>query len=431
MLYVDDTWFDSDYFASCFSLFAGHPVLGQCQGKCFTVRLSDPAFWIALCLYLKTHGGSVFPLPPDTPLDAARSRAARSGSTHLIFGDEGQAALESIQALDIHTTNAPSSEPSLLQMSSGTTGEPKCLARSWANIDAEITSYVKHFAAGNLLTPVVACPVNHSYGLISGVLVALQRGLSPIIISNLNPKYILRRLRSERAPILYSSPTLLAAITMLAKEDEPIFAVMTSGTLMPEKWFNGIRAKVRHLHQQYGCSEAGCIALGEDITVPGELGAPLPHVEVIAGRDATDPREVLVKVPGRDLIQTRDLGYLHNGKLHFVSRMDDTINVAGLNVYPTEVEDVVLQMPDVRDAIVFKRSHSFGNDQVCLQFVSNTTLPHHQVREWCVQRLSAHQVPMNIEQVTAIPRMPNGKVSRKSIATTVQATGPATQRGAS
>jgi acyl-coenzyme A synthetase/AMP-(fatty) acid ligase len=416
MLYVDDTLFAADYFDRCNARFSKHPVLASCSGKCFTVRLRDPAFWLALCLYIKAHGGSVFPLSPDTPLAAARRRAELSGSHYLLFGERGEDAVESLEPVAANPHALASFSPSLIQMSSGTTGEPKCIARSWDSIDTEIASYAKHFDVADAMTPVVACPVSHSYGLICGVLVALHRGLAPIVIENFNPKYVLRKLREVHTPILYSSPTLLATITMLAKPDEPIHAVMTSGTLLPRKWFESMRSKVRHVHQQYGCSEAGCIALGQDITAPNELGVPLPHVEILTGIAATDPKEILVHLPGGKIVETRDLGYMSQGRLHFVSRLDDMINVSGLNVYPSEVEEVVLQMPDVRDAVVFKSGHSFGSDQVCLYFVAETLIPHQNVREWCAHHLSAHQVPMSITQVPEIPKLPNGKVSRKALA---------------
>ena len=418
MLYVDDNYFDQQYIERCFALFDQHPVIGQCRGKCLTVCLSDIAFWIALCLYVKQNAGSVFPLSVDTPLEAARCRAERSGSDYLLFGADGEAALGSIEVLDTTQPGTGARVPALIQMSSGTTGEPKYITRSWASIDTEIESYVRHFSVANDMTPIVACPVNHSYGLICGVLVALKRGVTPVIIKNLNPKYILRKLNESVSPLLYSSPTLVTAITMLAKEDKPIFAVMTSGTQMQQAWFEGVRKKVRHLHQQYGCSEAGCITLGQDITVANQLGTPLPHVELIAGSSATEPKEVLVKLPGGHMIETRDLGYLQSGNLYFVSRLDDMINVAGLNVYPSEVEEVVLQMPEVTDAVVFKRAQGLGNDQVCLHFVAAFTLPHQQIREWCAERLARHQVPMNIVQVETIAKLPNGKVSRKALAET-------------
>lgn len=422
MLYVDNEHFDPSDFERYFSLFDRHPILGKLANKSVAVRLSDPVFWLALCLYAQRSGGTVFPLPADTPLEAARRRAERSGCDALLFGESGEAALGQVEEIraSVEAQSSGSSsaarEPGLIQMSSGTTGEPKYIRRSWSNIAAEIKSYVRHFDEANEMTPIVACPINHSYGLICGVLVALERGVQPIVVRNLNPKSILRQLSEVERPLLYSSPTLIATLTMLTREESPLFAVMTSGTLMQKAWFEGVRKKVRHLYQQYGCSEAGCISLAREIQSPSEIGVPLPHLTVSAGSSADAPGEILVELPEGKTVATRDLGYLEAGELYFVSRLDDMINVSGLNVYPSEVEEIVLALPGVTDAVVYKRSHGFGQDQVCLQFVAGEELSHQRVRAWCAERLASHQVPMSIAQVETIPRLPNGKVSRRALA---------------
>lgn len=416
MLYVDDTYFDHRYFRERFALFEAHPILRRCEDVRLAVRLADTAFWVALCLYVKERGGTVFPLPADTPLDAARRRAERSGCDFLLFGTTGEEALEHIAPVTPlpHAPDAP--RAALIQMSSGTTGEPKYVERSWRSVDAEIESYVEHFPIPTTVTPVIACPVTHSYGLISGVLVGLRRGVAPVVIGNPNPKFILRTLLERETPLLYSSPTLIATLSLLARNDRSLFAVMTSGTTLPQAWFDGARKKFRHVHQQYGCSEAGCVALGVDIGAPNELGVPLPHLEVTAGPRSSDPREIVVRLPDGRNVETRDLGYVEEGALHFVSRLDDMINVSGSNVYPAEVEEVVLELPEITEAVVYKRPHPFGNDQVCLDFVCDHPLSDRHVREWCAQRLAPHQVPMSIRRVTHIPRLPNGKVSRRALA---------------
>lgn len=411
MIHVNDDHFDRSYFERCFARFDQHPVLGRCERERIAVCVNDAALSLALCLYVKERGGSIYPLPSDTPLEAARRRAERSGSTHLLFGDDIDALAAIARSSE---SGVQATEPALIQTSSGTTGEPKYIARSWTSIDTEIASYIRHFDASDS-TPVVACPVNHSYGLISGVLVALQRGLHPVVITNPNPKYILRKLGEHASPLLYSSPTLITTLAMLAQQDKPLFAVMTSGTLLQKSAFETVRNKVRHLHQQYGCSEAGCVTLGQDIGAASELGAPLPHLELIAGSSAAEPSEIVVNVAGKTL-ETRDLGYVEHGALHFVARLDDMINVSGLNVYPSEVEEAVLEMPGVTDAVVFKRSHGFGNDQVCLDFVCERSLAQREVRAWCAQKLASYQVPMSITQVASIPKLPNGKISRRALA---------------
>ncbi|RBP48186.1 fatty-acyl-CoA synthase [Roseimicrobium gellanilyticum] len=413
MIYVDDQAYDRGYFEKRFAQFDAHPVLSRCTGRRLAVCLQDTALWIALCLYVKEEGGTVFPLPIDTPLEGARRRAERSGCEVLIVAsDDGELGVEEANSIKAR----PDIPDGLIQTSSGTTGEPKFIERTWASIDTEIESYVSHFPDANAWTPIVACPVTHSYGLICGVLVALRRGQQPVIVRNFNPKYILRKLRETPTSILYSSPAMIATLAMLVKQEEPLWAVMTSGTVLQKATFESLGKKVRHLYQQYGCSEAGCLSLGTGLLAAIDQGKPLPHVTITAGANTAEPADIIVTLPDGRKVETRDLGYFENGRLYFVSRLDEMINVAGFNVYPGEVEEVILAMPGIRDAVVFKKSRGFGGDQVCLHFVSDEEISADAVRDFCAGRLAAHQIPMNIARVEAIPRLPNGKISRKALA---------------
>lgn len=414
MIFLNDEHFDKNYFEQCYKTFKQHDVLGSCQGKRITVCISDAALWIALCLYARDYGISVFPLPAGTPEEALRRRAKLSGSHYQVMADSMETLLSNIEKISDHQDDA---EPVLVQMSSGTTGEPKCINRTWVSIDIELQNYITHFTSLATMTAVVACPVNHSYGLICGILASIKRGSQPVVITNLNPKYILNKVRETASAILYSSPALITTITMMVKADQPIHAIMTSGTLMQATWLEQAASKCEKLYQQYGCSEVGCIALGGDIRSIHDQGVPLPHLIVQSGSSPDEPREIVVTTENNLTVCTRDLGYLDaNNRLHFISRIDEMINVAGLNVYPAEVEEVVMGMPAVCDAVVFKKSHAFGNDQVCLQFVAEQNIADEDIRTWCSQYLNKYQVPIQISQVEKIDRLPNGKVSRKALA---------------
>lgn len=416
MLYVDDVHFDKSYFERLFSRFDRHPVISRCHSERLAVRVAEPAFWIALCLYIKDRGGWVLPLPSDTPIDAARRRAKRNACGYLLFGIIGEDALQTIERVE-GANDAPTAgaTPALLQMSSGTTGQPKSIERSWSSIDTEVESYVRHFPAADDWTPVVAAPVTHSYGLISGVLSSFRRGKQPRIIQNLNPKYVLRKLSEAPTSLLFSSPTFIATLCLLVPDGAPLFAVMTSGSAMQNASFDRIRARIRHLLQQYGCSEAGCLTLSEDIASPSELGTALPHVSLKSGASEATPSEIIASLSPNATIATGDLGYYDDGKLHFVARLDDMINVSGFNVYPAEVEEVILEMPSVTDAVVFKQASGLGHEQVALMFVAERQLSEKQIRTWCAPRLTSHQIPSNISQVPHIPKLANGKISRRAL----------------
>ena len=419
MIYLNDEHYDKNYFEQCYQKFNQHDVLGSGQGKRITACISDAAVWIALCLYARDHGISVFPLPAGTPEEALRRRAQLSSSHYQVMAASMAELLTNIEKISDHEDDV---EPVLVQMSSGTTGEPKCINRSWLSIDIELQNYIEHFTDLAEMTAVVACPVNHSYGLICGILASIKRGSEPVIITNFNPKYIIKKVRETTTPILYSSPALITTITMMVKADQPIHAIMTSGTLMQATWLEQAANKCEKLYQQYGCSEVGCISLGGDIKSIHDQGMVLPHLTVKSGSSAEEPQEIVVTTEASTkemgiTVSTRDLGYLDaNNRLHFISRIDEMINVSGLNVYPAEVEKVVMDMPNVSDAVVFKKSHAFGNDQVCLQFIAEQEIANEDIRSWCSKYLNKYQVPLQIAQVEKIERLPNGKVSRKALA---------------
>ncbi|WP_041358115.1 IucA/IucC family protein [Methylorubrum extorquens] len=379
------------------------------SGERVAARFRDTAQSLAFILAARRKGASLLPIHPALPDEGARRLAQRAGCHRLFLdGLEGE-------TLDGAAPPVPG-EGELLQMSSGTTGEPKCIARPWSAVEREVESYVGAFTEPDGMTPVIACPITHSYGLICGLFVGLRRGRVPVIVDTTNPKYLLRRLREIERPVLYTAPAMLHTLARLMPEGETLHAAMVSGTLLPAPWFSAIRGRVTHLFQQYGCSEAGCIAINPDLRRADAIGRPLPHHRVRAGTGAEAPAEIVVKGEG-GAIHTADLGYLTpDGMLIFVARKDDTINVSGLNVYPGEVEDVVMGMPGITDAVAFARPDPFAGERVTLLFSADGPVPPRALQDWCRRWLAGHQVPVEAVQVGAIPREANGKISRRAVA---------------
>nr|WP_029010145.1 AMP-binding protein [Azospirillum halopraeferens] len=379
-------------------------------GVRYAACFSGTIDWLAAFFAMRAAGAAVLPLHPGTPRPAAERLAREAGCRYLLFnGYEPEEVLPESEAV----TDDPGR---LIQLSSGTTGAPKPVARTWAAIGREIATYVTHFRDPEGMTPVIACPVTHSYGLICGLLVGLERGAEPVVLNTGNPKYILKALREVERPLLYASPAVLHALARLLPDGERLHAAMTSGTLLPDPWFARIRTRTRHLFQQYGCSEAGCIAVNPDMGAAAAMGYPLPHHRVRAGGGSEAPDEIVVDGAEGE-VRTRDLGYLRpDGMLMFVSRLDDTINVSGLNVYPKDVEDVVMALPEVTDAVAFRRADPFAGERVALVFTASRTVSPLTVRAWCREHLAAHQQPADVVQADSLPRMANGKISRSRVA---------------
>lgn len=407
MLAINDLTFSRDYFEKRFAELNRLPHLRRSGGERYAVCLQEPERWLALCLFLRQSGASVAPLHPSTPLEGAKRLAKRLRCTQLLFHDEAQSlALED---------GARDDTGVLVQLSSGTTGTPKSIERTWAAVDAEVSSYVDALGSLGECEPLLACPVTHSYGLISGVLSSLRRGVTPVVLTNINPKYLIRRAADRTQALLYASPTLLNVLVRLLPEGANLCTVMTSGAPLRSAWFAELRRRSLRVMQQYGCSEFGCISLNLDTQAAEEVGRPLRYLEVTAGSSKTALEEIRVRAGDR-FVSTKDLGYFNQRGLCFVSRVDDTINVAGINVYPGEVEEVVLDLEGVEEAVVYKRTDAYAGERVCLKFVATRTVDAAEVRRFCAQQLTPFAVPLEVHQVSEIPKLENGKVNRRQLA---------------
>lgn len=380
-------------------------ALYEPQNHRYGIHMSDTAAILTSILYLKEKRAGVYPIHPDTPAETARDMAQRAGCDVLITNDFVQVPLEQ---------TAPVTPGVLVQMTSGTTGAAKVTTRHWSEWEADVEHYAAFFKESADMTPVVACPITHSYGLVSGVLVALSRGHEPIILDGLNPKYILRRLREVENPLLYTSPAMLHTVARFLPLGEKLNAAMTSGTILPESWFSLIRARTTHFFQQYGCSETGCITINPDLQNAYEVGYVLPHLELTAGH-GTEPAPIKVR-NGERFADTGDLGCLgEKGMLTFTTRADDMINVAGLNVYPQDIERCVMALDGVTDAVAFRLEDALAGDRVGLIY-SGAGVDKDALHKHCQMQLAGFQHPTVIEHVTTVPRQANGKISRRQVA---------------
>lgn len=405
MFFVNEQYYTLDDLERKYIEFGNIPYLRDCRNRRLAVCMPDVFPWLALCLFVRKKGGSIVPIHPSVPKDGAIRMARSSGSHFLLF--------ENIDS-PIHLTDEKNDrEGVLVQMSSGTTGAPKSIERSWESVEVELESYVSTLSLDQETTSIVACPVTHSYGMICGVFACIRRGAEPVIVTNMNPKYVLKKLKEHPKHILYGAPALLHTLASLIREGQHLDLVMTSGTRMPSAWLGKVKNVSNRVLQQYGCSEAGCVAIHPDVSDSSEMGYTLPHLKVEAGNEV-DPGEIIIH-DSEKTIHTKDLGYMKNGVLSFLARMDDTINVAGLNVYPQEVEDVLMAEPRIVEAVVYKKVHPLSGEMVCAQYVCSGQVEEQELREWCREYLAPYQVPMEFFLVDAIEKLPNGKISRKKL----------------
>ena len=111
-----------------------------------------------------------------------------------------------------------------------------------------------------------------------------------------------------------------------------------------------------------------------------------------------------------DLLEAAPEGWRITG------RRTDVINIGGRKTSPSEIENVLLSHPSVRDAVVFGLGDNARSEAVCACIVAGEGAQESALRSYCAERLATWQVPRAIFLVDAIPVNARGKVSRAELA---------------
>ena len=179
----------------------------------------------------------------------------------------------------------------------------------------------------------------------------------------------------------------------------------------------------------YGTTEIGVVLVNypgaDDFAVkPGSLGKPIPGLKL-----AVQTRDATACAPGEtgELMfwrrgaweTTKDLArFDEDGYFYHAGRADDVIISAGWTMGAVEIENTLLEHPDVREAAVIGVPDPLRG-QVVKAFVVSERAPGDafvkQLQDFTRQRLSQHEFPRHIEFVDALPRTPAGKVNRKAL----------------
>ena len=409
MLKIDGIRFDAEWLRRLFGEWNGRREFRSCYGKLYAVCLSHPFDVVGFVQFAREQGAGVLLLHESTPFESAAAAARQAGADYLIYGE-----FDRIAEL---AADADGQAPALCQFSSGTTGPPKLIRRSWEEVDREVAAYNERLDAPGA-QPVVCVPVSHSFGLISGVLSASARRAEPHIIRDKNPKFAVRTIRETPRALVYAVPFLHHLYETLGGGRPPGCELVSSGAPLTEALLERLRRGSPRVWQQYGCSEAGCIALGGDPSSPFDVGPPLGHQRLSFLPLAADGPDAglreIVAASGDRVVHTGDIGFADaSGSLSVTGRSDDLINVAGLKVVPSEVESVIARMEGVAEAVVYRTKHSVWGEAVQALVVASPGIREQEIKAWCVRHLPGYKVPGLIRLVGEIPKPPSGKISRK------------------
>jgi len=319
--------------------------------------------------------------------------------------------------------------PAFIRFSSGTTGTSKGVVLSHETLLSRITAANEGLRIGPHDRVLWMLPMAHHFAV--SIVLYLHAGATTVLEHSSMREDILATAEKHAATVIYGSPFHFA---MLAGDRGDFtwpslrLAVATAAAL-PEATARAFDRRFgKPLHQGLGIIEVGLSVLNLDAAreKPTSLGKPLPAYEVELRDD-----EFHVRGPGLldaylapwnpaplddgwfasgDLVR-RDA----DGHLFLMGRKKSVINVAGMKVFPEEVERVLNEHPAVARSRVLGREHpQMGQVPVAEIIPADPAAPPKppELQRHCKAVLSAYKVPMVFKLVDELPLTASGKIKR-------------------
>jgi long-chain acyl-CoA synthetase len=340
---------------------------------------------------------------------------------------------------------------------SGTTGLPKGVMLSNANLATAISEAGQTFRISDDTVSLVAMPLFHIGG--SGwALCAMSRGGRSIILREVDPGLLLSLIASERITEMFLVPAVLMvllATPAIAETDLSSLRHIFYGAspIGEDVLVRAMKTFGCAFCQVYGMTETtGAITAlrPEDHDPDGprrellrSAGQPHPSVElrVIDPDTGTDavlgqvgevwtrspynmagywrkPEETAATVDESGWLRTGDAGYMDtHGYLFLHDRMKDMIVSGGENIYPAEVENVLLFHPAVADAAVIGVPDDKWGETVkaIVVLAPDAVLNPNEIIAHCRQNLAHFKCPTSVEGIDVLPRNPSGKILKREL----------------
>lgn len=340
-----------------------------------------------------------------------------------------------------------------LQYTGGTTGVSKGAMLQHSNVQANVEQCVAWFdpvldRENKRPIMIGALPLYHIFALTACAFFTLRIGGTALLITNPRDlKTFTATLRKRRFTIFVGLNTLFSALADhpdFAKADFSHLSVCIGGGMATK---SVVAAKWKEITgfpiiEGYGLSETSPGATFNSPYIDcftGTIGYPWPSTEVrildTDGQPVAEGEigEIAIKGPQvmrgywnrseetarvfteDGFFRSGDMGLmLPDGQFKLVDRLKELIIVSGFNVYPNEVEDIIIQMPQVKDVAVVGLPDEHSGEAVTAFIIKrDDTLSEQQVRDHCRKELTGYKVPKKVIFREDLPKSNVGKVLRR------------------
>ena len=394
---------------------------------------------------------SVLPAAKAALYSLARARDIAKfpeDNRHLTF-DQLLACPPEVQTAQLD----PQTDIAVLQYTGGTTGTPKGVMLTHANLTSNIRQCRLWFSQtrDGEETIMGVLPFFHVFAMTVIMNFAIAAGFRIVMHPRFELKSLLDDIEAKKPGLMPGVPTMFSAILNYKKLDKydlsSLKMCISGGGPLPYEVKEQFEAKTGcKLFEGYGLSETSPVASCNPIyglNKTGSIGMPLPGtvLEII---DADDERTLLpqgetgeICIRGPQVMQgyrncpdeteqilregrlhTGDIGYMdEDGYFFIVDRKKEMIISGGYNIYPRNIEEVIYTHPAVAECAVIGMDHP-GRGQVPKAFIAlkeGHTLTGQEVKDYLNDKISAYAQPQAIEFRDELPKSAIGKILKKEL----------------
>ncbi len=286
-------------------------------------------------------------------------------------------------------------------------------------------------------------PLFHVYGLNAAMGAVARHAATGVLVERFDPVETLAEVRRRGVTNLVGAPPMYVAWSMLPDVGDAMSSVrlaLSGAAPLPAAVLSRVlEVTGHHVFEGYGLTETAPVltsTLMSEVAKPGSIGRPVPGVDLRlvdeqgAPVEEGDPGEIVVRganvftgywpdgAGGPDAdgwFATGDVAYLDDdGDLHLVDRRQELVLVSGFNVYPREVEDVLVTHPEVEEAAVLGIPHPYTGEAVKALVVRTpgSRLTADEVVAHCARSLARFKCPSAVQFVGELPHGATGKVRK-------------------
>jgi fatty-acyl-CoA synthase len=340
----------------------------------------------------------------------------------------------------------PSLPVNPILLTSGTTGTPKGARRTGRPTGlASAIGLLERIPYRGGDVSVIPTPLFHAWGF-AQLMIATTTASTAVLVRRFQAIATLDAVEQHRATVLAVVPVMLQRMLTSEglgdREVTTLRIVASSGSALPAQvaldWMDRFGDNV---YNMYGSTEVGQATLATPVDLraaPGTAGRVLRGSTVrivdLAGEPVPAGEEGLIVV-GNDvqfteytgggtkdtvggLMSSGDVGYFDDdGRLFVTGRADDMIVSGGENVFPQEIEELLLTVDDIADAAVFGVADpDFGQRLAAMVVLRpGSAIDADSIRALIAGDLARHKVPRDITFVDELPRTPTGKLIRSKL----------------